>query len=84
MGWPGLTGQQVTPGHNLRKEGTMGCRNCAEIEKHRCSGNGDCHLRVRIAEQIAEPGKIEKWAEVMRFFNLRVEIIGDDFLITAA
>ena len=62
----------------------MRCDNCAEIAKKRCRGEGECGLKVMIAEQIAEPGKIEKFALVMEAFHLRVETIGNDFRIVAA
>ena len=60
------------------------CFNCAEIDKHRCKGEGECGLRLPIAYQMAEPHKIGNFAAVMQALNLRVEIIGDGFSIVAA
>ncbi len=60
------------------------CHNCMSSGKYGClRGTDSCQLVVLIAEQIAEPGKIEKFVDVLKYLNMTVKVSGDAFRIVS-
>lgn len=60
------------------------CHNCAELDKRRCTGNGECHLKVILGSTLIEPGKIEKLSAVLARLGLVLRGTGGTFVVVGA
>ena len=59
-----------------------GCKNCTAYGRFGCNrGNDGCQLTVMIAEQIAEPGKIDKFLAVLQAFHMTIRTSGNAFRV---
>lgn len=57
---------------NRYYEQKYGCRNCGRQDNPCRKEIRNCELRICIAEQISEPGKIEKFVKVLAYLKMTV------------
>jgi hypothetical protein len=60
------------------------CNNCTSQGKLGCTrGLDGCQLTICMAEHIAEPGKIEKFMDVLSALHMTIRVSGDSFRIVS-
>ena len=65
-------------------EQKYGCRNCGRLNNPCRGDKRDCRLVICMAEHIVEPGKIEKFLEVLTHFKMEIKVTANGFYVVMA
>lgn len=65
-------------------EQKYGCRNCGRFYNPCRGDTRDCRLVICMAEHIAEPGKIEKFLDMLNHFKMAIKVTANGFHVVMA